>query len=198
MWQELLDGLQKTNSNFVKNQEASLSNSTQPCSLSTWALPEYKSHLVIQVLSPRDLPWTDAVSLPSPVLQQPESQAASAGRKALRHSCSKGQALGGASTLWPSASRLQFLSSPRLLNRLWGTCIYTHIRIDVHTYGRTFEPGWFLCKRGAGKAISAPSIYLMAYLGQVHFISREEKKTQLLPTDRRTWNISSGCQDAII
>lgn len=205
MWQELLDGLQKTNSNFIKNQEASLSNSTQP------APSEHLSFAWIQISPcyPSSFPsrlaldWCSVLAFPCATTPSThrESQAASAGTKSPAAPLQQGTVPGGSFNPLAFSFQAAIPVLPVAPEQAVGNVhmyTHTHTHIHVHMYGCTFEPGWFLCKRGTGKTIYSTSIYLMAYLGQAHFISREGKKPQMLPTDRRTRNISSGCQDAII
>lgn len=73
MWQEVLDALQKTNSNnFAKNQTASLSeqhNCIQPILSNTWALCEYNYHLSSAAVFPQVSLPTDVVSSSSSMQQ---------------------------------------------------------------------------------------------------------------------------------
>lgn len=144
MWQELLDVLQKTNShNFVKNQKASLSqqhNSARNLySPNTWAMYEYKFHLVIcwSSFSSRFTLHRCSVLVFFYATKHNihwESKTASCSMKILHQSFYIVTGMGycllrRALTFWSLTFTLQEISSPRFWTG--NMCIWTHMYVFI-------------------------------------------------------------------
>lgn len=168
MWQEVLDALQKTNSNnFVKNQTASLSeqhNCAQPILPNTWAQCEYICHLLssafflkihsLQMSRPH-LPLCNKAQYSLGIwtcFMQHESTASVSlysNWDWLTLYCFSGKAL----TIW---ALTHYKKSPP--SNFWTgheQCAHTNTNIYVYMHIRTYaylsKAGWFVDKWGIGK-----------------------------------------------